>query len=250
MWVDTHCHPYFKQFKADKEQVIQRALEAGVKKMVVVGCDKFTNRQALAMCERYDFMYPTLGVHPTECNDLTEEEIEFIRANAAKIKAVGEMGMDYHHMTFSKEIQEETFRKQIRLANELNLPCVVHSRDAAEDTLRILLDEKAKKAVFHCYSYDYEFAKKVWGAGYYTSFSGVVTYDNAADVREAAQKGPLDLFLVETDCPFLPPASIRGERNEMAHVSEVGEKIAAMRKIRPEDLAAATTNNAQTLFGI
>ncbi len=218
--------------------------------MVVVGCDKFTNRQALAISERYDFMYPALGVHPTECNDLNDEELEFIRANRGKVVAIGETGLDYHHMSFPKEIQEQTFRKQIRLANELNLPCIVHSRDAKDDTLRILLDEKAKKVVFHCYTYDYEFAKKVWAAGYYTSFSGVLTYENAADLREAAQKGPLDLFLVETDCPFLPPASIRGKRNEMFYVSEVGARIAELRSVSIIDIETATTRNAEKLFGI
>lgn len=231
MFVDTHCHPYFKQFNADREEVIQRAREGGVEKMIIVGCDKFTNRQALALAKNYDFMHPTLGVHPTECTDLTDEEIEFIRENKNEIVAVGEMGMDFHHNKFTKEVQEECFRKQIRLANELELPCIVHSRDAADDTLRILVDEEAEKVVFHCYSYGYEFAKKVWEKGYYTSFSGVVTYDNAKAIQEAAAKGPIDLFLIETDCPFLPPASIRGKRNEMIYVKEVAEKIAELREL-------------------
>ena len=193
--------------------------------MIVVGCDIETNRKSLELAEKYDFMFPTLGVHPTECDNLTDEEIEFIRANSAKIVGIGEMGMDYHHNKFSKEIQEETFRKQIRLANEFDLPCVVHSRNAAEDTLRILLDEKAKKPFFIVILTITNLLKKVWTAGYYTSFSGVVTYDNAKDVQEAAAKGPLDLFLIETDCPFLPPASIRGKRNDMSYVKEVAEKL-------------------------
>lgn len=250
MFVDTHCHPYFKHFDADRDEVIQRAFDAGVQKMIVVGCDIETNRKALELAEKYDFMFATLGVHPTECDDLTDEEIAFIRANANRVVAIGEMGMDYHHNSFPKEIQEETFRKQIRIANEFDLPCVVHSRDAAQDTLRILLDERAKKVIFHCYSYDYEFAKKVWTAGYYTSFSGVVTYDNAKDIQEAATKGPLDLFLVETDCPFLPPASIRGKRNDMSYVKEVVGKIAYLRKISPDAVAEATEKNAINLFGI
>lgn len=250
MWVDTHCHPYFKHFDSDREAVIQRALDADVKKMIVIGCDRETNRKTLELSEKYDFVFAALGVHPTECDNLTDEEVAFIRANSSKIVAIGEIGMDYHHNNFTKEIQEETFRKQIRLANELNLPCVIHSRDAKEDTLRILLDEKAKKAVFHCYSYDYEFAKKVWTAGYYTSFSGVVTYDNAKDIQETAQKGPLDLFLVETDCPFLPPASIRGKRNEMLYVKEVGEQIANLRNIKLEEVAKVTTRNAEQFFSI
>ncbi len=250
MWVDTHCHPYFKHFDADREAIIRASFDSGVKKMIVIGCDIETNRKSLELAGKYDFIFATLGIHPTECDDLTDEEIDFIRANSGKIVGIGEMGMDYHHNTFSKEIQEETFRKQIRLANEFDLPCIVHSRDAKEDTLRILLDEKAKKVVFHCYSYDYEFAKKVWNEGYFTSFSGVVTYDNAKDIQEAAQKGPLDLFLLETDCPFLPPASIRGKRNDMTYVKEVGEKIASLRKMKPEVIAITTTKNAENLFKI
>ncbi len=250
MFVDTHCHPYFKHFDADRDELIKRAFDSGVEKMIVVGCDIETNRKALELADKYDFMFPALGIHPTECDDLTDEEIAFIRANASRFVAIGETGLDYHHNKFSKEIQEETFRKQIRLANEFDLPCIVHSRNAAEDTLRILLDEKAKKVVFHCYSYDYEFAKKVWTAGYYTSFSGVVTYDNAKEVQEAAAKGPLDLFLVETDCPFLPPASIRGKRNDMSYVKEVAEKIAELRKMDLTLLASTLAVNSFSLFKI
>lgn len=248
MWIDTHCHPYFKPFNRDRDQVIKQALDAGVKKMIVVGCDRETNRLALQISEGYDFMYPTLGVHPCDCDDLTDSEIDFIRSNAKNIVAVGEMGLDYHHMSFSKEIQFETFRRQIRLANELKLPCIIHSRDAKEDTLRILLEENAERVVFHCYTYDLEFAKKVWGRGYLTSFSGVVTYNNAVDVQEAARHVPLDLFLVETDCPFLPPQKIRGKRNEMLYVTEVGRKIAELKKIPIENIEEQSTKNALDFF--
>ena len=158
------------------------------------------------------------------------------------------MGLDYHHMSSPKEVQKDCFRKQVRLAKELDLPCIVHSRDAAEDTLALLLEEKAEKVVFHCYSYDLEFAKRVWAAGYYTSFSGVVTYPQAAAIQEAAAKGPLEQMLVETDCPFLAPQSIRGKRNEMAYTAEVGEKLAELRGEKVGVIAAATTANAVRLF--
>lgn len=252
MWIDTHCHPFSKPFEGDCDAVIQRAREAGVEKMIVVGFDHETNRQALKLAEQYDFMWATLGVHPCECGDLTEEEFMWIRETAAhpRVVALGEMGLDYHHMSSPKEVQQECFRRQVRLARELDLPCIVHSRDAAEDTLALLLEEGAKKVVFHCFSYDYEFAKKVWKQGYYTSFSGVVTYPQAKTIQEAAAKGPLELFLVETDCPYLAPQSIRGKRNEMAYVKEVGEKVAELRGVEPEVIAAVTTKNAVNLFGL
>ncbi len=150
MWIDTHCHPFSKAFDLDREEVIQRAREAGVEKMIVVGFDKETNRQALALAEQYDFMWATLGVHPCECDQLTDEEELWIRKTAAhpRVVALGEMGLDYHHMSFPKDVQKECFRKQIRLAKELDLPCIVHSRNAAEDTLALLLEEGAKKVFF------------------------------------------------------------------------------------------------------
>lgn len=251
MWIDTHCHPFARTYSQDREAVIQRAREAGVSTMLVVGFDQLTNRQALKLTEQYDFMWATLGIHPCECSELSETEFAWIRENAAnpRVVALGEMGLDYHHMSFPKEVQKECFRKQVHLAKELDLPCIVHSRDAAEDTLELLIQEDAKKVVFHCYSYDYSFAQKVWERGYFTSFSGVVTYPQATNVQEAAAKGPLDLFLVETDCPYLPPQSIRGKRNEMAYVVEVGAKIAELRKTTPEAIAKATTDNARRLFG-
>jgi len=252
MWTDTHAHPFANAFTKDREEVIARAREAGVSRLIVVGFDHETNRQALKLAEQYDFMWATLGVHPCECSDLTDEEFKWIRETAAhpRVVALGEMGLDYHHMSFPVEVQKECFRKQVRLAKELDLPCIVHSRDAAEDTLALLLEEGAVKVIFHCYSYDYEFAKRVWAAGYYTSFSGVVTYPQAKDIQEAAAKGPLEQMLVETDCPFLAPQSIRGKRNEMAYTVEVGEKLAELRGVGSEAIAEATSANAVKLFGL
>ena len=256
MWTDTHAHPFAKAFSQDREEVIARARAAGVSRMIVVGFDHETNRQALKLAEQYDFMWATLGVHPCECGDLTEEEFAWIRATAgegrakSRVVALGEMGLDYHHMSWPKDVQKECFRRQVRLAKELDLPCIVHSRDAAEDTLELLLEEDAKKVVFHCYSYDLEFAKRVWTAGFYTSFSGVLTYPQAKSIQEAAAAAPLDRILVETDCPFLAPQSIRGKRNEMAFVVEVGEKLAELRGTTPQEIAQQTTENSRRVFGV
>lgn len=230
--------------------MILRARAAQVDRMLVVGYNQRSNRQALKMAETHDFMWATLGVHPCDVKDLTPETLEWMKLNAQnpKVVAMGEMGLDYHHMSFPKAVQAMAFKQQIRLANELGLPCIVHSRDAAEDTLKLLLEEAAQKVVFHCYSYDLAFAKKVWEAGYFTSFSGVVTYSNAKDIQAAAKAAPEDLLLLETDCPYLAPQSIRGKRNEIALVAEVGAFVADLRGVAPETLAQLSTQNAQKLF--
>lgn len=231
MWIDTHCHPFVNSTPAQQEELIARARAAGVGEMVVVGFDRVGNREALRMAGAHEGLFAAVGVHPCECDAWTPDEEAFIReaASQPRVVALGEMGLDYFHMDHPKELQAEVFRQQIRLANELNLPCIVHSREAAEDTLQILLEEKARRAIFHCYSYNLAFAKKVWAEGYYTSFSGVLTYPNARAVQEAAAQGPLELMLIETDCPWLAPQSMRGKPNEMAYVGEVGRKLAELR---------------------
>lgn len=250
MWIDTHAHPFAKTFDEDRSAVIEAAQKAGVSRILIVGFNQETNRQALELVDQHDFMWATLGVHPCDCSDLTEEELTWMRktSKSPKVVALGEMGLDYHHMSFPVEVQKECFRRQIRLAKELDLPCIVHSRDAAEDTLALLLEEGATKVVFHCYSYDLAFAQQVWKAGFYTSFSGVVTYPQAKSVQEAAQNAPLDRILVETDCPYLAPESIRGKRNTMAATVEVGEKVAELRGVPTELIAKASMENAVRLF--
>lgn len=250
MWIDTHCHPFSDSLRAEESEAFVRAREAGVSKFIVVGYDLSANLDVLRLVNQEPDAWGAVGIHPCEADLMSEEALALLREQAshAKIVALGEMGLDYFHMDASKEVQFETFRKQIRLANELDLPCIVHSRDAAEDTLRILLEEKAKRAIFHCYSYGPDFGHKVWEAGYFTSFSGVVTYPNAKDIQEAARLAPADLILTETDCPWLAPQSVRGKRNEMAYVKEVGEKLAELRGEAPEALAMQVMRNADLLF--
>ena len=227
-----------------------RARAAGVSKMLVVGFSHETNRQALDFTSGREGVWAAMGIHPCDTVELTEAELSFIReaALAGKIVAIGETGLDYHHMKSTPAEQEEAFRLQIRLAKELNLPVIVHSRDAAEDTLRILLDEKAERVIFHTFSYDYEFAQRVWNAGFYTSFSGVLTFPSAEALRDVCRRGPLDQFLIETDSPYLAPQAFRGQRNEIAHVSEVGKKMAELRGLSEEGLAKALEANFRRLF--
>jgi TatD DNase family protein len=270
MWIDTHCHPFSSPFDEDRDEMLERARAAGVSKMLVVGYRDWANKEALKMAAENEDMWCAIGVHPCDCEEWTQEMQDWIREQVKKdrtqvaglegavensrferkIVGIGEMGMDYHHMKSTKEVQEKVFREQIRLAKELDLPCIVHSRDAAEDTLRILLDEQAEKVIFHCYSYGLDYGKRVWEAGYYTSFSGVVTYPNAKDVQEAVKGAPEDLILIETDCPYLTPQSMRGKRNEIACVVEVGEKVAELRGISNGELAQIAMRNAEWVFGL
>ncbi len=251
MWIDTHCHPFAKPYNADREVVLQRAREAGIEQMIVVGFNQETNRAALELAGGAPDLWATLGVHPCDCAELTDEELAWMEEEARKnprVLAIGEMGLDYHHMSFSKDEQELCFRKQIRLAKALDLPCIVHSRDAAEETLAILQEEQAKKVIFHCYSYGADFAKKVWELNYFTSFSGILTYPQAKEVQETARIAPEELILVETDCPYLPPQSVRGKRNEMAHLPETAAFLAELRGVSKEHLSECLRKNVKSVF--
>ena len=250
MWIDTHCHPFAADLRSEETEAFERARAVGVSKFLLVGYDPSANLDVLRVIEGQADAWGTVGIHPCEADLLNEASLSLLREQAAhpRIVGLGEMGLDYYHMDASKEVQFEAFRQQIRLANELDLPCIVHSREAAEDTLRILLEEKAKRVIFHCYTYGPEFGRRVWEAGYFTSFSGVVTYPNAKDIQEAARIAPAELILTETDCPWLAPQSIRGKRNEMKHVVEVGEKLAELRGVTPEELARQVMKNASRFF--
>jgi TatD DNase family protein len=250
MWIDTHCHPFAASLRQEEGAAFERARAAGVSKFIVVGYDLEANRDVLRIIGEEPDAWGAVGIHPCEANLFSEEVLALIETQAAhpKIVAIGEMGLDYYHKETTREEQEIAFRRQIALAKELDLPCIVHSRDAAEDTLSILLEEKATKVVFHCFSYGPDFARKVWEAGYFTSFSGVVSYPNAKEIQEAARIAPAHLILTETDCPWLAPQSIRGQRNEMAYVREVGEKLAELRTISKAEMQALILENSLNLF--
>ena len=249
MWIDTHCHPFDKRFRRDLPEMLGRARDAGVGKMITVGYNKWANRQSLSLAEKNEDIWASLGVHPCDCQDWDAEKA-WIKENAGneKVVAIGEAGLDYHHMRHSEAEQERVFREQIGLAKELGLPLIVHSRDAAFDTMRILLDEKAEKVVLHCFVYDLELAQQAWELGYFTAFGGVVTYPQAKEVQEAAKECPMDLLLVETDCPYIATQKHRGKRNEVAYVVEVGEKIARLKGASVSEVEEASTKNALQLF--
>lgn len=252
MLFDTHTHINADDFKEDLGEVIERAKEAGVNQMLVVGFDRQTIEDAMKLINTYDFLYGAVGWHPVDAIDMTEEDLTWLEELAAhpKIVALGEMGLDYHWDKSPKEVQADVFRKQIRLAKRLELPIIIHNREATEDILNILIDEKAETVggIMHCFSSDLDTAKKCMEMNFYISFGGPVTFKNASLPKEVAKEIPLDRLLVETDCPFLSPHPFRGKRNEPARVRLVAEKIAELKGLSLEELARVTTNNAKQLF--
>lgn len=254
MLVDTHVHLNAEQFKEDRETVIQRALDAGVERMVVVGFDEETIRLAIEIAESYEFIYAAVGWHPVDAIDYREEHLSWLEelSKHPKVVALGEMGLDYHWDTSPKDVQAEVFRKQIRLAKKINMPIIIHNREATEDIIRILQEENAKEVggIMHCYSATREEVQPCLDMNFYISLGGPVTFKNAKEVKEVAKIVPLDRLLVETDAPYLAPHPNRGKRNEPAYVKLVAEEIARLREMPFDELANATTENAFRFFGI
>ncbi|HET7629502.1 MAG TPA: TatD family hydrolase [Bacillales bacterium] len=252
MLFDTHTHVNVKQFDDDREEVIQRAREAGVDHMVVVGFDRDTIDGAMALAERYDFMYAAVGWHPVDAVDATEQDFTRIEQLAAhpKVVAIGETGLDYHWDKSPADVQKEVFRKQIALAKRVDLPIIIHNREATNDIIEVLQQENAAEVggIMHCFSAGTEEAKKCLDMNFYLSFGGPVTFKNAKLPKRVAKEVPLDRILVETDCPFLSPHPFRGKRNEPSRVKLVAETIAELKEIAFEELARQTSENAKRVF--
>ena len=251
--IDTHCHLFDEEFDIDREDAIKRAIDSGVEKMILVGFSHKTNQLAQEMAKKWNVFYPTAGLHPSEAslnylNDFLEFK-SFVEKN--KVYAVGECGLGYHWDITYKEEQKKLFRLQCEYAIKKDLPIVVHSRDAAQDTYDIIASYKGKlKGVMHCYSGSKELALEYVKLGFYISLGGPVTFKNAKEPKEVAKAVPLDLLLIETDCPYLAPTPMRGKRNESSYVKYVRDEIASLRGITPKEVEEATTKNAIRLFKI
>ncbi|KRE06315.1 MULTISPECIES: TatD family hydrolase [Priestia] len=254
MLFDTHVHLNAEQYEDDLQEVINRALEKGVQNMVVVGFDEPTIKKAIQIAETYDFIYASVGWHPVDAVDMTDEHLAWIEelAQHPKVVALGEMGLDYYWDKSPKEVQKDVFRRQIRLARKVNLPIIIHNRDATEDVVTILKEEHVEEVggIMHCFTGSIEVAKQCMDMNMYISFGGPVTFKNAKKPKEVATELPLDKLLIETDCPYLTPHPFRGKRNEPGYVSYVAEQIAELKGITYEELAEITTANAKKLFGI
>jgi len=254
MLFDTHVHLNAEQFNEDLQEVIDRAQAEGVERMVVVGFDRPTITKAIELCETYEFIYASVGWHPVDAIDMKPEDLEWLRelSTHPKVVALGEMGLDYHWDKSPKDIQKEVFRKQIQLAKEVNLPIIIHNREATSDIVEILKEAGAAEVggIMHCFSGSVETARKCLEMNFYISLGGPVTFKNAKKPKEVAEAVPLDRLLIETDCPYLAPHPYRGKRNEPAFVKLVAEQIAELKGITYEEVAKATTENAKKLFDI
>jgi len=254
MLFDTHVHLNAEQFNEDLQEVIDRAQAEGVERMVVVGFDRPTITKAIELCETYDFIYASVGWHPVDAIDMKPEDLEWLRELSAhpKVVALGEMGLDYHWDKSPKEIQKEVFKKQIQLAREVQLPIIIHNREATSDIVEILKEAGAAEVggIMHCFSGSVETAKECLDMNFYISLGGPVTFKNAKKPKEVAEAVPLDRLLIETDCPYLAPHPYRGKRNEPAFVKLVAEQIAELKGISYDEVAKATTENANKLFDI
>lgn len=269
--IDTHAHVNFSEYDTDRDEVMRRAFNSGVKKILHACCSVHEISTLLTLSRKfspeqgYSDLYMAVGVHPTEFHswdDDSESAIvevldrELVLADN-KIRAVGETGLDYYHCTTAPERnkQQEIFRLQIEIAKKFSLPLIIHTRDAEEDTLAILQEcfsetNSDRNGTIHCFTGTYEFARACIELGFFISWSGIITFKNSEDLRKVAEKLPLERTLVETDCPFLAPQARRGKRNEPEYVNYVAKKLAELKGISKEEIMRITTRNAEYLFNI
>lgn len=252
MLIDTHCHLQDPELKPDVEGVLQRAKEAGVEKMICVGYDMPSSRAAVELARRYKPVYAIVGVHPHDADSYTPEAEKELRQLAAspKVVAIGEIGLDYYRDLTPRDLQQEVFIQQIRLAHALKKPIVIHDRDAHEDTLKIIRQEKGGQygGVMHCFSGHLPMAQELINLNFYISFAGPLTFKNNKKGQEAAAQLPIDRILVETDSPYLSPEPKRGKTNEPANVRYTAQKLADLRGKTLEEIAYLTNLNAHKIF--
>ena len=251
MLIDSHAHIQLDRFDTDREAVLERAQAAGVQTILVIGFNLKTSRGAIALAEKYDQIYATVGMHPHDAKELDDQAVHIFRELAAhpKVVALGEMGLDYYRDLSPRPIQKEAFERQLDLAEELDLPIVIHNREAYHDILPILQARRGRvRGVMHCFSGDVEIMRQSLALGFHIGIGGPVTYRKSDALQEVARNVPADALLVETDCPWLAPQFRRGKRNEPAYVRAAAEKIAELRGITLEEIGAITTRNFEDLF--
>jgi len=252
MLIDSHAHLEMPEFKKDLEAVIQRAIESGVEYVFTVGTEKKDWKRALEIIESHPSIYAILGVHPHNAKEIDHQTYPMLRelCRNEKVKAYGEIGLDFFRNFSPRDLQLMRFREQIGLAKELGLPVVIHDREAHHETLEILKSEGAKDCggIIHCFSGDYGMAKACMDMGFYISIPGSITFKNAKSFREVVKRIPLDSLLVETDAPFLTPEPFRGKRNEPGYVRYTAQRMAEVKNISLEKVAEATTQNAMRVY--
>lgn len=250
-FIDSHAHYDAEQFDADRDELLNRLHSEGVRNIVNMGCNLERSRLSVEYAEKYPFMYAAVGIHPEDVEGTPADYLDILKKWAVlpKTVAIGEIGLDYHYEGYDPALQQRIFREQLDLAERLCLPVVIHSRDAAEDTMSILRERGGKvNGVMHCFSGSAETAKQVLALGLNISFTGVLTFKNARRAIEALEAVPLDRLMLETDCPYMAPEPNRGKRCDSGMIAHIIEKIAELKGVSPELVAKQTTENTLKLF--
>ena len=253
MLFDTHAHLNDPAFDPDREELMASFADAGVGLVMNAGCSLESSRDIVQMAEKYPWLYASVGSHPDSADEVDETVLEEYRKlckQSDKVKAIGEIGLDYYYEDIPREIQQRAFRMQMALAQELDMPVIVHERDAHNDGLAIIKEFPRVKGVFHCYSGSAEMARQLVNLGWYIGFTGVLTFKNARKAVETAASIPLDRIVLETDCPFMAPEPYRGKRNHPGYLYRMAEKLAEIRGISIEEVHAATLENGKRLYRI
>ncbi|MGE5398574.1 MAG: TatD family hydrolase [Chitinophagales bacterium] len=250
--IDSHAHLQDSKFNEDVKDVIERAVAGGVEMMICIGYDLESSRAALELARRYPMIKAVVGIHPHDADTVNDQALAEIwqMARDSRVVAIGEMGLDYYRNLSPRDAQIQGFKAQIKLAKELNKPIVIHDRDAHQEVLAIIKQEKAgaNGGIMHCFSGDYNLAVDIMKEGFYLSFAGPLTYNNSKKAVEVAGRAPLDRLLVETDCPYLTPEPYRGKRNEPLYVTEVARKMAEIKNKSYEEIAYATLFNTRKVY--
>ena len=252
MLFDTHAHLDDRAFDCDREALISGLREKGIALVMNPGCSLESSRNAVALAKKYPFLYAAVGSHPDAADEVDEAVLEGYRllCREEKVKAIGEIGLDYHYEDIPREIQKKAFRMQMALAQEVGLPVIIHQREALADCLEILGDFPEVKGVFHCFSGSAQTARELTAQGWYVGFTGVLTFKNARKALEAAQAVPKDRIVLETDCPYMAPEPYRGRRNDPGYLYRMAEVLGELLGITPEEAQALTLQNGKRLYGI
>ena len=253
MLFDTHAHMDDRAFREDRDTILKGLADRGVALVMNPGCSLESSRSAIALAEEYPFIYAAVGSHPDvadEVNDAVLEEYKKLCKLHNKVKAIGEIGIDYHYEDIPRQLQLKAFRMQMELAREVGLPVIVHEREAHEDGMAVVREFPDVAGVFHCYSGSAEMAKQLIDRGWYIGFTGVLTFKNARKAIETAASIPIDRIVLETDCPYMAPVPHRGKRNDPGYLCHMAEKLAEIRGLSIEEIHAITTENGRRLYRI
>jgi len=253
MLFDTHAHMDDRAFSEDRYSLLEGLAEKGVALVMNPGCSLESSRNAVALAEKYPFVYAAVGSHPDVADEVNEsvlEEYKKLCKLSSKVKAIGEIGIDYHYEDIPRQLQLKAFRLQMELAREVGLPVIVHEREAHEDGIAVVREFPGVSGVFHCYSGSAEMAKQLVDRGWYIGFTGVLTFKNARKAIETAAAIPLDRIVLETDCPYMAPEPFRGRRNDPGYLFRMAEKLAEVRGVSIEEIHTITTENGKRLYRI